>query len=197
MITRLAKSTACFFVENKIIEAEDEPVYSYGMELLLSTAFNFILALAISLLTKSFVPCFINLAAFLTIRVNAGGYHADTHLGCVMTLAVVLLIFIAVVKNAPISLMMLCSPIMMILSDIIIVSLSPVEHPNKPLNDDKKNKLKRKAIVWSVIWTLFGLIFFFVNTKICFYSTSGMLTIAFAMIAEKIKLGRNFNEKTK
>lgn len=197
MITRLAKSTACFFVENKIIESEDEPVYSYGMELLLSTAFNFILALVISLLTKSFIPCFINLAAFLTIRVNAGGYHADTHLGCMMTLAAVLLIFIAVVKNAPISLMMICSPIMMILSDIIIVSLSPVDHPNKPLNDDKKNKLKRKAIVWSVIWTLFGLIFLFVNTKICFYSTSGMFTIAFAMIAEKIKLGQKTNEKAK
>ncbi len=187
MITRFAERMACFFVENKIIEDEDKSVYSYGMELLLSTIFNFILALTVSLLTRSFIPCFINLAAFLTIRVNAGGYHADTHLGCMMTLAVVLLFFIVVAKNAPNSFMMLCSPIMITLSDITIVVLSPVEHPNKPLNDDKKKKLKRKSIVWSVFWTLFGLIFLFFNIKISFYSTSGMLTIALAMIAEKIK----------
>ncbi len=197
MITRLAKSTACFFVENKIIAAKDEPVYSYGMELLLSTVFNFILALTISLFTRTFVPCLINLAAFLTIRINAGGYHADTHLGCMATLAAVLLIFIAVEKSIPVSFMMICSPVMIMLSDIILFVLSPVEHPNKPLNNKKKKQLKRKAIVWSVIWTLFGLIFLFVNTKICFYSTSGMFTIAFAMIAEKIKLGQYFNEKAK
>ncbi len=184
---RLAERTACFFVENKIIKVEDESVYFYGMELLLSTIFNFILALTVSLLTRSFIPCFINLAAFLTIRVNAGGYHADTHLGCMVILAVVLLIFIVVEKNLPISSMMICSPIMIILSDIIIIGLSPVEHPNKPLNDVKKKKLKIKSIVWAVLWTLFGLIFLFVNTKISFYSTSGMLTIALAMIAEKIK----------
>ena len=31
MISKLAKGTACFFVDNKIIEVEDSEVYAYGI----------------------------------------------------------------------------------------------------------------------------------------------------------------------
>lgn len=37
MITGLAKSTAHFFVENKLVEPDDEEIYVYGMEIFLST----------------------------------------------------------------------------------------------------------------------------------------------------------------
>ena len=32
MISKLAKGTACFFADNKIIEEEDSEVYAYGIE---------------------------------------------------------------------------------------------------------------------------------------------------------------------
>ena len=188
MISRLAKSTACFFVDNKIIEAEDEPIYSYGMELLLSTVFNFIIAITIALMTRSFIPCLINLTAFLTLRINAGGYHADTHLGCMMTLVTVLLSFIFVEKNISEAAMLISSPIMITLSDILIIVLSPVEHPNKPLSSDKKRILRKKSELWAAIWTLFCIIFIKVNVDICFYAATGLFTIALAMIAEIVKL---------
>ena len=86
MISKLAKGTACFFVDNKIIEVEDSEVYAYGIELLLSTIFNLIIAIIIALISNEFIPCVINLTAFVTIRMYAGGYHADTHWGCMLTL---------------------------------------------------------------------------------------------------------------
>lgn len=76
MISKLAKGTACFFVDNKIIEVEDSEVYAYGIELLLSTIFNLIIAIIIALISNEFIPCVINLTAFVTIRMYAGGYHA-------------------------------------------------------------------------------------------------------------------------
>lgn len=187
MISRLAKSSACFFVDNNIIKAEDEEVYSYGMELLLSTVFNFIVAITIALLTRSFLPCLINLTAFLTLRVNAGGYHADTHMGCTMTLAFVLLIFIFTVKYLPENAMMIYSLIMLMISDIIIIMLAPVEHPNKPLNADKRKRLKNRSVIWAGIWTVFCIVFLVLNVKICFYAVSGVFTIAVAMVAESSK----------
>ena len=52
MISKLAKGTACFFVDNKIIEVEDSEVYAYGIELLLSTIFNLIIAIIIALISN-------------------------------------------------------------------------------------------------------------------------------------------------
>jgi accessory gene regulator B len=188
MISRLAKSTACFFVDNKIIEAEDEEVYSYGMELLLSTAVNLAVAIIIAMITKSFLPCLVNLTAFLTLRVNAGGYHADTHLGCTMTLISTLLIFIFAEKNIPEAAMFYNSLIMLMFSNILIIMLSPVEHPNKPLNDELRKKLRNKSVLWAGIWTVFCIVFIIIDISICFYAASGVFTIALAMIAEKFKL---------
>ena len=188
MISRLAKSTACFFVDNKIIEAEDAEVYSYGMELLISTVLNFAVAIVIAVATKSILPCLVNLAAFLTLRVNAGGYHADTHLGCTMTLVSTLLIFIFAEKNISEVAMFFNSLMMLLLSNILIIMLSPVEHPNKPISEDMKRKLRDKSVKWAGIWTVFCIVFIVVDVRFCFYAASGVFTIAMAMIAEKIKL---------
>lgn len=187
MISRLAKNTACFFVDNNIIEAEDEEVYCYGMELLLSTVVNFAVAIVIALVTKSFIPCLINLTAFLTLRVNAGGYHADTHLRCTMTLISSMLIFIFSAKNISETAMLITSPGMLLLSNILIIMLSPVEHPNKTLSEDKKRKLRNKSVFWAGIWTAFCIVFIIADVRYCFYAASGVFTIATAMIAEKLK----------
>lgn len=187
MISKLAKGTACFFVDNKIIEAEDSEVYAYGIELLLSTIFNLIIAIIIALISNEFIPCVINLTAFVTIRMYAGGYHADTHWGCMLTLACVLIIFILIIKTISLTVMMISIPIMWILSAIIIFIFSPVEHPNKPISDKKKLKLRKKALISFFVWTAFCTIFYFIKSEISFYAMTGMFTVAGAIIAEKIK----------
>ena len=45
MIARLSKKMASFFARNNVIKIEDEEVYEYGLQLLLSTVFNGIIAL--------------------------------------------------------------------------------------------------------------------------------------------------------
>ena len=60
MISKLAKGMACFFSDNKIIAAEDSEVYAYGIELLLSTIFNLVVAiiLILSILVKLWMAVF-------------------------------------------------------------------------------------------------------------------------------------------
>lgn len=121
MISKLAKGMACFFFDNKIIAAEDSEVYAYGIELLLSTIFNLVVAIIIALISNEFIPCFFNLTAFVTIRMYAGGYHADTHWGCMLTLVCVLSVFILSIKTISITTMSILSPILWILSAIILI----------------------------------------------------------------------------
>lgn len=191
MISDISKRTAGFLSKNMIIETEYEEVYAYGIEILLSTILNFIVAFIIALISHEFVACLINLTAFVTIRIYAGGYHADTHLGCMTTLIGVLLIFIFVTKFISLELIMILSPILLIISAVIIFKYAPVEHPNKPLSDKKKLKLRRKALISLSIWILFCICFYFIKTELTFYAVSGIFSLAVALITERIKLNNS------
>lgn len=191
MIGEISKRTAGFLSRNMIIETEYEEVYAYGIEILLSTILNFIVALTIAIISHEFVACLINLTAFVTIRIYAGGYHADTHLGCMTTLIGVLLIFIFVTKFINSELIMILSPILLIISAVIIFKYAPVEHPNKPLSDKKKLKLRRKALISLSIWILFCICFYLIKIEFTFYAVSGIFSLAVALIAEKIKLNNS------
>ena len=82
MIARLSKRMASFFVRNEVIKSEDEEVYEYGLQLLLSTVFNGIIALVLAVISGTVWQCVCYLAFFILIRKSAGGFHAKTHLGC-------------------------------------------------------------------------------------------------------------------
>lgn len=188
MISEISKRTAGFLSKNMIIETEYEEVYAYGIEILLSTILNFIVALTIALISHEFVACLLNLTAFVTIRIYAGGYHADTHWGCMTTLVGVLLIFIFVIKVISLKLMMILSPILLIISAVVIFKYAPVEHPNKPLSEKKKLKLRKKTLISLSIWILFCIFFYFIKAEFTFYAVSGIFSLAVALIAEIIKL---------
>lgn len=196
MIARIAKSTACFFVRNNLVDKEDEEVYAYGMELLLSTVFNLIIAVFIAIITDTFIPCLINLTAFVSIRIYAGGYHADTHIGCMTTLTIVQSLFVAIIKMTPVKVIQISTPFMLAVSILLIIILAPVAHPNKPLSDRLKVKLRKKAYISTLIWTVFTLVFLiFGKPYISFCSAYGILTVSGAMTAEIIKLRRTKYEE--
>jgi len=196
MISGLAKSIACFFVDNKLIDSEDEEVYAYGAELLLSTVFNLIMAILIALISGTFLQCLVFLTAFVTLRVYAGGYHADTHKGCMLTLAVVQCLFVLIIKLMSVEISRILVPLIIAFSVAVIIKLAPVEHPNKPLSDSLKVKLREKAVMSVSIWVVFSAVCTYVfNSIFGFCSAFGMLTISVALIAEKAKLRRNIDEK--
>ena len=74
------------------------------------------------------------------------------------------------------------------LSAIILFRFAPVEHPNKPISEKKKMKLRKKSLISFFVWTIFCIIFYFFKSEICFYSVTGIFTLNCAMIAEKIRL---------
>ena len=98
MIAQLSKRIASFFVHSKVIESENEQVYEYGLELLISTLLNSVIALVLALFSRTLWQCICFLVVFIFLRKSAGGFHAKTHLGCCSILAAVLGIFIVLIK---------------------------------------------------------------------------------------------------
>lgn len=192
MIARLSKRMASFFVRNEVIKSEDEEVYEYGLQLLLSTVFNGIIALILAIISGTVLQCVCYLAVFVLLRKSAGGFHAKTHFGCCCILAVVLSLFIMFIKFVPNEVYGIVAAIAAAVSVVIILIFAPLEHENKPISDRDRRKLRKNSVIYAVLLTILILVLFIVKLKIImicialgmFTSSSSMLVF---VIEKKIK----------
>lgn len=179
MLHKFAKIIARFFVQQNVIDSNKEVIYAYGMELLLSDVLNLLISLTIVVLTHKVFPSLFFLGTFLFIRRFSGGFHAKTHLGCMLTLSIVMIIFSFGICNMPDNFILISNIIAVLLSTLLIFLFAPVSHPNKPLHNDRLAELKLKSRSVSVFFALIVLaMFLFKFQKISLYVSSGMLLSA-------------------
>ena len=77
---RLAQGTAERLVAQGIIREEDVPIYRYGLEAMYSSLLELLSILALAALIGNFWQTVLFFAAFIPLRLYAGGYHASTRL---------------------------------------------------------------------------------------------------------------------
>ena len=183
MISKLAKNIAHFFVVQKIVEKPKEAIYAYGMELLLSDVLNALIVLLIALISHTLPAVIVFTAVFMGLRKFVGGYHANSHLSCMFTLVVVMLIFSYGICNVSEKYAWMVSIGFVVISIPVIFNLAPVLHPNKPVSDGKKAKLKKRSRILILFLSMlaFTLIIFRINT-ISLYVSSGIFLSAFAAV---------------
>ncbi len=196
MLEKLAKSTARFFVLQNTIESEHEEIYAYGMEILLSTIANGLIALLIAIITNTFIPSLLFLAVFVIMRKSAGGYHAKTHGGCMAILICVQIGFIGLIHCFNYDFIIVYSISAMVISIISVFLCAPVEHPNKPINDEDKLRLRRKSIIYILLISIINLLCLVLGfTQFALYISCGIFVSTGAMIAEKIVLLKEFHDE--
>ena len=162
MLQKISKSMAHFFVVQNVSKPEYEAVYAYGAEILLSTVINGCIAAAIAILTKTVFPSLIFLLVFILMRRTAGGYHADTHIGCMAILVLVHLAFVILIKNISTNITVTYS-----IGSIIFTSLS--------------------VYFFVTIITAIDIICILINhVEISVYISSGFYVSSTAMLSEKI-----------
>ena len=192
MIARLSKRMASFFVRNDVIKSEDEEVYEYGLQLLLSTVFNGIIALVLAIISGTVWQCVCYLAVFILIRKSAGGFHAKTHLGCCCILAVVLSLFILFIKFVPTNIYATITVLAVVFSVAVILLFAPLEHENNPISGKDKKRLRKISVIYAILISFVISLLFITNMKeimVClalgmFTASSSMLV---AIIEKKIK----------
>ncbi len=188
MIARLSKRIASFFVCNEVIKSEDEEVYEYGLQLLLSTVFNGVIALTFAIISGTVLQCVCYLAVFVLLRKSAGGYHAKTHFGCCCILAVVLSLFIMFIKFIPNEAYGIVATIAVAFSVVIILMFAPLEHENKPIIDRDKNRLRKISVIYAVLFTLLVFVLFIAKLKMIMICVAlGMFTASSSMLVAVIE----------
>lgn len=192
MIARLSKRMASFFVRNEVIKSEDEEVYEYGLQLLLSTIINGMIALILAIFTGTIFQCICYLAVFVLLRKSAGGFHAKTHFGCCCILVVVLSLFIMFIKIVPNEAYGIVAAITVSFSVVIILIFAPLEHENKPISDRDRSKLRKNSVIYAVLLTILILVLFIVKLKIIMICIAlGMFTSSSSMLVAVIEKRTN------
>lgn len=147
MYQYLAKRLSGGFANKGIISREDIDVYTYGFELMISTAANILIVIAVSIVFSFPLAWLFFLTAFIPLRVTAGGLHAKTHLGCglIFSIAYGLFMLTALFFGAfftPLVLVVISAACM-----ITVILLSPVPSTNKPLEAGQAEVNRKRSLV--------------------------------------------------
>ena len=197
MISRISSGIVKALLKNNIIEVDENEIYQYGIEMAISTIVMIFIVLGCGLMFGELIPSVVFFLLFALIRSSSGGYHAETHFKCNLIYTVNLIIALFWVKFAP-PFYSLSGHIMFLLIYILTVyQFSPVENPNKPLDNSQKRKHRTLCIIYGISLTVVSLIAWYVFNQIKYavLITSTLISISFAMAVEILRKGGKGNEK--
>lgn len=159
MISKAAKSLAYFFAEKNIIKPEDVSVYEYGYEIMIAEAINWLITIIIALFTQKIIETIVYMLAFMRLRGALGGFHAKSHWGCIIISTVVYLLCLLIAVLTPLKIYWILITAGLILHTVLVLTIAPVAHPNKPfINEAERLKFRKKSIRLSVIYSVITII---------------------------------------
>lgn len=143
---KLAQKTANQLAVQGIISKKDTAVYCYGLEALYSSLLELLTILFLSFFVGNFWQTVLFFAAFIPLRVYAGGYHAKTRLRCYLMSLAVYGVFSMVLLMTPVAWLLPFAWGGSVLSLFIVWLLAPVAHQNHKISL-KSRKVYRKTAI--------------------------------------------------
>lgn len=195
MLSRLAQNAAYFFAEKDVIKKEDIKIYAYGYEILFSEAINWIITIIISIATKSVLKTIVYMISFMQLRESIGGFHAKTHLGCIIISTVVYVLCLFLWSYTPYEWHRVIIVSGLILHLILVLAIAPVEHPNKPFSEKEAVRFRKKGCILSLIYIDISLLLMMLPWNICsVYSYAVLLGLLSASVSMEIEYLRQTEE---
>ncbi len=185
----MSKKVVRLFIKNNIIQKEDVEIYAYSFEILIATVMNFVVIIALAIITKSFVATILYLLGFVPLRAISGGFHAKTHFRCLIILIISYLMFILINKTINSNFVISATYISLVVSFLFVFFLSPVEDKNRPFTDEEREKFKKTSRLSIMAYAAVIIIFTILlnaNTNILSLSL-GILSASLSLLASKIK----------
>ncbi len=186
MISYLSNKIALILHNNDEEQLIDIEVYRYGLELLISTLINLLIMMTIAGYLRCLKEMALYFAFFSSLRVFAGGYHASTHIKCILiytstALMIIWMITIASSNGYSIFIVALAYTT----ATVLILKYAPVDTANKPLSAKEcqlfrqrsKQVLTVQSIVLLILLLLHG-----GTTRYLLCCVSGMLAESITLI---------------
>ncbi len=192
MISKISKRLAYFFVKKNYITKKDFDIYSYGYEIIIAEVINWLVTVVIMLLTGTILETIVYMYVFIQLRESMGGFHANSHTGCIVISNVVYILVLFIIKYMPLNMYMPFIAIGLVIHFIITLSIAPIAHVNKPfINSNERLKFKKKSYKLSIIYCVICLVCLITSygilpvLSLCIIL--GMLSTCLSMLVEYIR----------
>lgn len=137
MFHKISERIIAYAVKNNSLDKDKADEYIYGLEISLSVLASYISIIIIGLLMGMFWQSALFLFIFVTVRRFAGGLHFGSQLMCYLSMCIMCPLVLLIIKYTENN--SILYSIVMAVSTIILLIISPVPAIEKPL--DKKEKL--------------------------------------------------------
>lgn len=190
MINLISKRMVHFFINQNAIKREDEEVYLYGIELMTSLSISIITTLIITLIFSQWYYFFIFFIFFLPLRMNAGGYHADSYGKCFLTTVSVYSAYIFLINNVS-YISEYVAILILAFSIFVVFKYAPIIHANNIITESgiKSRKLTSRFLIIAyslviLLLQLIGIDFKFTNA-ISFAIAAVTISITISLLLER------------
>lgn len=150
MLSKVATKLTNRLLLSGVISAEEEEIYIYGFELLLSFLFSTAVILAIGIAVQAVLPTIAFLAVFIVLRSYTGGFHARTYAVC--SLVTFSVYGVVMLLSHFLTVGYIEYLVMGVIGVALLIIFAPVKHPNKELT---AQDIKRNKIISVVVFILF------------------------------------------
>lgn len=163
--------------EQGYINDTNDKIISTGLKRLKNLLIDIIFSLLIGLLLGDPLAGLLFELSYSIIRIYAGGYHASTERICIWLTYISTLLCIVLIFYLP--LIPTAMHILLGMSIVVLVLLSPVENANKPLGTREKKVYRQKCLFLMLLEVLLYFVFVLVHASL--YAKA--VCFALAMIA--------------
>lgn len=143
MLTQNVEKIVDMLIDNGQYKFDDRQIIVFGLISLMQICFNIITTVMIGLFLGMLVESIYFLISFAPIRSYAGGYHAITPIKCYLLSVLIIIAVLLTQKYEVIGATMYFMGT--IFSTVIIISLSPQQDTNKPLDSIEIKMYRKKA----------------------------------------------------
>lgn len=190
MIATISNKISLALLKSNAINQDELNVYAYGIQLLILSVIDWCITFLFMLLIGEIYLSIAYLSVFFILRKHCGGYHAETHIRCILISNTVYIISVLISANAQYENFTTMLFIGEILNFIIIHKFSPVEHPNKPIVISELQRHKRIGRYLNVIISICAIMLSIatISNYACVI-LMGQLSVSIAIVLQKIKNG--------
>lgn len=188
MIATVSEKISLALLKNNAINQEELNVYVYGIQLLILSVIDWCITFLLMLLIGEIYLSVAYLSVFFLLRKHCGGYHAETHIRCILISNVVYILSVLISANAVCKNFEIWLFIGEFINLIIIHKFSPAEHPNKPISKSEFIRHKKIGRFFNMMFSMIaiGIVFIGKNQYAC-AMLMAQLSVSVAVVLQKVK----------
>lgn len=186
MVSQISHFITDFFIDNSIIENSERDIFRFGIECIFEIFINILVVVLAGIILGALKYALIFFLIFCILRINCGGYHAETNLKCNLILFFNVVAVILISKHFDVNYLLLI--MMVIFSNATIIFVAPIKNHGNKFKSSNNNKFC--CVILFLIFSILCLILNRYSKNISLLIALTMISVALAMIFEKWKGGR-------